>query len=786
MGYHLDLTAPVKQKFERLSDKFYGKDPNGNEITFTNYFMELNGRPFFGISGECHFSRVNERQWDDTILKMKMGGINIVSTYIFWNHHEEVEGTFRFDGCRNIRKFIRVCEKHGMYVIVRIGPFDHGEVRNGGLPDWLYGKPFEVRSLDEGFLQGTRRLYAKLAEQFQGLYYQDGGPIIGTQIENEYMHSAAPWEMTTGVSNEWLPGGHDGIEYMKTLKSIAQEVGICTPFYTCTGWGKAATPTDEMLPLWGGYAFWPWIFYDYDGEHPLTPEYIYRDNHNNEVRKTYNFEPTYEPESRPYACCEMGGGMACYYNYRFLLPYESVDAMANIKLAGGCNFLGYYMYRGGSNPKGEKTPYLNECQCPKISYDYQAAIGEFGQLRPSYYRLKALHIFTRNFQEQLCKLVTVLPEGSQEIKPEDVRTLRFAARTDGKSGFLFLNNYQDHAVCEAKKDEEITLELPDTRLEIKGISLAAGEEAILPFGMKVGGYHLRYAKAQPLSVIKEGGKCVYFFFMPEGMTPEYVWETTDIDAIDGKAVTGDTVSIVPEPDAMSIQRITGKHGLVEIVTLTRAQSLMFYEIEVDCKKTAVLSNRPFIWDGTEIRLESAANPGADEEIRLLTYPPHQYGQAIMGDFIKNLLNIVMEDISDGIWSGVAFKWEEETKVQNLEILQTAPSRFTVKLPPVDDNYKDALLQIDYRGDIGHAFIDGELVSDNFSNHAVWEIGLHEVKKPEMGNEMVFAITPLKENVKVDVSSTMAGRMEKDGHALAELRSVKLRYIREIILTCSND
>ena len=172
--------------------------------------------------------------------------------------------------------------------------------------------------------------------------------------------------------------------------------------------------------------------------------------------RAYNFEPPYPPESMPYACCEMGGGMTCFYNYRFQLPYESVDAMANIKLGSGCNFLGYYMYRGGSNPKGSKVPYLNEHQCPKISYDYQAAIGEHGQLRPRYYRLKALHIFLKNFGDKFCLTTTRLPEGSQDIDPEDVDTLRFT-RTDGKSGYLFLNNYQDHVECKPKENEKVVL-----------------------------------------------------------------------------------------------------------------------------------------------------------------------------------------------------------------------------------------------------------------------------------------------------------------------------------------
>lgn len=80
-----------------------------------------------------------------------------------------------------------------MNVIVRIGPFGHGEIRNGALPDWLFAKPLEVRSNDENYLFYAKRLYEEIAKQLEGLYYKDGGPIIGTQIENEHQH--------------WLPHG---------------------------------------------------------------------------------------------------------------------------------------------------------------------------------------------------------------------------------------------------------------------------------------------------------------------------------------------------------------------------------------------------------------------------------------------------------------------------------------------------------------------------------------------------------------------------------------------------
>ncbi|UPG63804.1 beta-galactosidase [Metabacillus endolithicus] len=405
--------------------KLGGSNLNGDKISLTNYYMEKNNQPFIGICGEFHFSRYHHAKWEDEVIKMKMGGINVIATYIFWNHHEEEQGIFVWEENKNVRKFVEICAKHQLYVILRIGPFAHGEARNGGLPDWLFGRPFDLRSNDEAYLVYVKRLYDEIGKQVNGLLFKDNGPIIGTQLENEYEHAGAPWEITAGTSNEWLSAGRDGDSHILTLKKLAIEAEIETPLYTCTGWGGAAAPSDEVLPLWGGYAFWPWIFYGDVKEHPPTPEYIYRDFHNNE-KENYGFTPTYQAEDLPYACCEMGAGMTNFYHYRFKLPYESVDAMANIKVAGGCNFIDYYVFHGGTNPVG-KT-FLNENATPKISYDYQAPIGEFGQIRESYKRLKRLHYFLSTFEKDFSKTQTILPDVCDSLNPTDTESLRYAVR----------------------------------------------------------------------------------------------------------------------------------------------------------------------------------------------------------------------------------------------------------------------------------------------------------------------------------------------------------------------
>lgn len=168
MAYKLNLENLKEKEIRPLGEDFKGTSAGGEEISFTNYYMMKNGKPFFGVSGEFHFSRMSDTRWEDEMIKMKMGGISVVATYLFWIHHEEEEGVFDFTGGRNLRKFVELCHKHGLYVILRVGPFDHGEVRNGGIPDWMYGKPFEARKLSEGFLFYTKRLYAKIGEQVAG------------------------------------------------------------------------------------------------------------------------------------------------------------------------------------------------------------------------------------------------------------------------------------------------------------------------------------------------------------------------------------------------------------------------------------------------------------------------------------------------------------------------------------------------------------------------------------------------------------------------------------------
>lgn len=754
MEHKLSLREAGPERIRPLGEAFHGTGKDGTELAFNSYYMERDGQPFFGVSGEFHFSRMNESRWEDELIKMKMGGLNVVATYIFWIHHEEVEGTFDFTGSRNLRKFVELCHKHGLYVILRVGPFAHGEVRNGGLPDWLYGKPFEVRKLSGGFLACVRRLYTEISAQVEGLFFKDGGPVIGVQVDNEYMHSSAPWEITTGISGEWVFGGDEGEAYLLALRDLAKECGMDPAFYTCTGWGGAPVPAD-MLPLWGGYAFRPWLFYSYKGEHPATQEYVYQDFHNNAAMSTSHFFPPYEPETRPYALCEMGGGMTCSYYYRFQLPYKSVDAMANVRLASGCNFLGYYMYHGGSNPLGLNGLSMNEGQVPKISYDYQAPLGEFGQVRESYRRTKLLHYFVSAFAKELCPLKTVLPEGASQIDPKDVDTLRYAVRTDGHGGFLFINNYQDHTVTKDHPDETVVLETREGDVAFR-FGIAAEENAILPFRLDLDGIELAQATAQPVTKLGQGGEAAYVFFVPRGMRGSFTFEPEAV--ADG----GDNTYTCPAE--LSAEEFTVRKDGREIRVLVLSRELAEQMVRVSGDRL-LFTDQALLEDGDGLRLETV-NP-----VNIVgCYPAgglEGHGERLGG----NILGEYRFSAPEWKGDGGELPWE-----------QVGPSRYTLDFPKnLMEGVKDMRLRLAYSGDIGHAFVNSRLVNDNFANGAVWEIGLRDFAAELIDNRMVIYITPLKEGANVNVESDMAARSEEVEKSTAGLHHARLCPVYEIKL-----
>lgn len=782
-----------------------GRDDKGRLFEITNYYLKLDGKPFFAACGEAHFSRMNEALWEDEIIKMKMGGLNVIASYIFWIHHEEIEGEFDFTGNKNLRKFIELCKKNGMYIILRIGPFSHGECRNGGYPDWMFGRPFDIRCDDREYLRYTKRFFQEIYKQAEGLLFKDGGPVIGVQLENEHEHASCPWEMTTENSKEWVVSGRDGIHHMATLKGLAIETGFDVPLYTATAWGGACAPKETVFPLWGGYAFRPWMFYDGKlKEHPATAEYLYGDFHCNTAPEYYNFDPEYPAEDFPYACCEMGGGMNVYYPYRFKLPYESVGALALVKAASGCNFLGYYMYHGGTHPKGKKVPYLNECAVPKFSYDYQAALGEFGQVRKSFHQLKLQHLFYREFAEEFTSTKTVLSKEAAEQVPEDVETLRYVVRIDEEGkGFVFLNNYQDHVECIDQKDFAVTVQTDKgaVRIPEEGtMNLQKECFAILPVWFSFGGTVLKYATTQLITRISRGNTEYYFFTAVPGMRTEYYFENTDcFDDMEGCRAEGNKV-ISESEEQTSTFAFYGENGRRYVIcTLTEEDALRLWQIDHADGRILVLSDMPvFLKDG---EYETEYTLGKENEISVFPKP----GEALKAGE-KRLCAVGKKSVFTVY---APYKEEKEFQMQvrhcntvNREgdgtlkrpvvgspvlSAKVVNARAVLTFRPEDfEGLKQLLLKIEYEGDVGYAFIDGEMFHDNFCNGAPWEIDLMPYKERLLQKGMYIYVSPKKKGAYVDNSSAMAARFEVVEEQIARIDNISLEGIKRVKIRNSNE
>jgi len=103
-----------------------GTSSTSQSLQVNSRYLVLDGKPWLPVMGEFHFSRYPESEWEDEILKMKAAGVDIVATYVFWIHHEEVQGQFDWAGQRDLRRFVQLCAKHHMYVWLRVGPWAHG------------------------------------------------------------------------------------------------------------------------------------------------------------------------------------------------------------------------------------------------------------------------------------------------------------------------------------------------------------------------------------------------------------------------------------------------------------------------------------------------------------------------------------------------------------------------------------------------------------------------------------------------------------------------------------
>jgi beta-galactosidase len=156
-------------------------------VTVSGAQFMRDGKPYQIISGDMHFQRVPREYWTDRLRKLRAMGLNTITTYVFWNLLEPSPGHFDFTGNNDVAGFVKAAQAEGLNVILRPGPYVCAEWDAGGFPAWLFAEPgMRVRTRDPRFLAAADRYLQRLGKELSPLLASHGGPIIATELENEY------------------------------------------------------------------------------------------------------------------------------------------------------------------------------------------------------------------------------------------------------------------------------------------------------------------------------------------------------------------------------------------------------------------------------------------------------------------------------------------------------------------------------------------------------------------------------------------------------------------------
>lgn len=789
--YKIDVsrtTVPAAHLFHLGADT----SPAGKRIEVSSSGLIIDGKPVLPVMGEFHYARYPEKEWRRELLKMKAGGVNIIATYVFWIHHEEQEGVYDWSGCRNLRAFVEACKSVGLPIVLRLGPWCHGEVRNGGFPEWLLKRQLKLRTSDAIYMKEVRAWYAEIYRQVKGLMWKDGGPVIGVQLENEYRG----------------PGSH-----LMALKAMARETGFDVPLYTRTGWPKLSSPVDygEILPLYGDYAdgFWDRSLKPMPGDYAKS--FIFRSFRNSTVIATEQLPRQSDKDNPddngyPYFTCELGGGMATSYHRRIVIDPMDVYSMSLVRVGSGSNMPGYYVYHSGTNPDGRFTslnesqasPYTNHNDLPVKTYDYQSPLGEFGQMNPHYHLLRRFHLFLADFGDRLSSMPPCFPRDMETDFRRD-SLLRWTVRSDGNSGYVFVNNYERLKTLTAKRDITFTVNTRRGALSFpeKPMTIGAGKCFIMPFNLDMDGITLTYATAQPVASMTEGSNTVYVFARIEGIAPEFAF---------GNIKNRDVISAAVKPymtaeGKLVFSHVTTGYGpavslrasdghTVKIVLLDEAASLSLWKAKLAGRERLFISSNGLTTEKNTLELTCEDNQEAGVSVypapSALSFDGKMLKGRMQGIFTRYTLPKKNRHIPK-----VTFRKLKEAAMPVREIkfskahlpMQPEDADFDkaavwqLSLPAASD--ADYRLAINYTGDVARIYSGDRLLDDNFYNGKPFVFGIKRYM-PDISNKpLLLKVLPLQKTTPIYLPVEGLDKI-KDG--TAALRGINVTLTTRYKLT----
>ncbi|GAA4837205.1 glycoside hydrolase family 35 protein [Saccharopolyspora rosea] len=310
----------------------------------------LDGEPFRILAGEMHYFRTHPDQWRDRLDRMRALGLNTVDTYVAWNFHEPRRGEVDFSGWRDVVRFVETAAEAGLKVTVRPGPYICAEWDFGGLPAWLLAdRTMPLRCDEPPYRELVDEWFGTLLPKLTPLQATRGGPIIAFQVENEY-------------------GSYgDDLAHLEHLRNTLRGNGIDSLLYCSNG------PSEWMLR--GGN----------------LPDELATVNFSGDPTEPFAALRRYQPRG-PLWCTEYWDGWFDHWGEQHNTT-DPAETAANIDrmLAAGAS-VSLYMAVGGTNFEwwaGANHDDAKDRYQPTVtSYDYDAPIGEAGELTEKFHRIR--------------------------------------------------------------------------------------------------------------------------------------------------------------------------------------------------------------------------------------------------------------------------------------------------------------------------------------------------------------------------------------------------------------
>ncbi|GAA1466447.1 beta-galactosidase [Microbacterium thalassium] len=731
-------------------------------LELTSRRIVRNGRTWIPVSGEMHYSRVPRERWEQRLRQMAAGGITVVATYVPWIHHAPDDARASFDGNLDVAAFVDLARAQGLEVVLRIGPWVHGEIRNGGFPDWVQDAPVAHRTDDPAYLALVRAWWEQLGAALEGRC--EPGTVLGIQLENEL---------------------YDQPGHLVTLKRLARECGMSAPLWTATAWGGAQLPPEEVFPLYGGYAdgFWvdpqaPWdatfrdhFFFSDVWDDPGIGADV-RDGEAGDDRVPLS-------EWFPPATCELGGGMATAYHRRPLPTGRDVATVGHCKIGNGSAWQGYFMYVGGTNPRrglqeSHASGYPNDM--PQLGYDFHAPVGESGRLGDGHAELRAQNAFLAAFGPMLDAKSSHLPD----VRPsgvEDSETLRWAYRGDRDGGFLFVAWHQPHVPLAAYRAASFKLDLGDAvlRLPSAPIDIPAGTLARWPVHLATGGVRIEWLTASALTLLE--GSVPTFVAVAEQDVPVEL-------ALGGGAVIEGAHELVDEGGDRVVARLEPSREPVRLVASGGAVDLLVLPAE-EARRTwvpqdatgrarrLILADDEITWDADgRVELRTAAeHPGAasyDPIARAFTPLVVQYS-----DGIAQTRAVLVEPqlpAGDGRPRGYG-SHDGRPSAPGDDVIAAFSAEYRL-IVPEDAIDSDACLEVAWAGDVADLCVDGRIVADRFWDGSRWRVNCHDAGIVP-GVDVVLRILPLAKDSIVHVPEAAQARRDAVAGDLLGVDEVRL-------------